>query len=501
MFEIGDHRWDEQRESIMARELPARLIDVGAEFATNPPRLCNTSEMAENVEYMTLSHCWGKLSIFTLNKTNFEALQNLIPVDQLPKTFQDAILITRKMGHKFLWIDSLCILQDDLEDWEREAAKMASVYAFSSLNIAATAATDGRVGCFFDRDVARVQRCRVKALVDGREKVYDCVEDSWDRDIEQAPLNSRGWVLQEQVLAPRTIHFAASQLYWSCNNNRANEALPDGLPWYDGFQKEIGGHYFWERLVNLYSNRLLTKEEDKLVAISGLARWQQRLSQDEYLAGLWKKQFVRQLVWNVSREQEHSLVPSRPKVYRAPSWSWASIDGSLKIGYIPLGRTLIHPACTLLDVHMLLASYDPLGLLKNGSYVRLRGNLGRTIFLPSDDPTAQASTKTAIAAFELKGYATPDVELFDVRNDHYCMPVSIHKRRGGGWYAEGPLLTPTGQETGQLRRVGHFVLNQAYRSGLINLLLGKESRVKGAHYERTDGVDEQGRKRYIFTMI
>jgi hypothetical protein len=207
----------------------------------------------------------------------------------------------------------------------------------------------------------------------------------------------------------------------------------------------MGAHYFWERLVSLYSNRLLTKEEDKLIAISGLARWQQRLSPDEYLAGLWKKQFVRQLDWKVSREQEHSLAPSRPKVYRAPSWSWASIDGPLTIGYTSLGRKLIHPACTLLDVHMLLASHDPLGLLEKGSYVRLRGNLGRTKFLPSDDPTAQASIKTAIAvaAFELEGYATPDVELFDVRNDHYCMPVSIHKRRGGGWHTEGPLLTPT----------------------------------------------------------
>jgi hypothetical protein len=100
------------------------------------------------------------------------------------------------------------------------------------------------------------------------------VEDSWDRDIEQAPLNSHGWVLQEQLLAPRTIHFIASQLSWSCNETpRANETLPDGLPWYDGFQKQIGGHYFWERLVILYSNRLLTKDEDKLIAISGLARW------------------------------------------------------------------------------------------------------------------------------------------------------------------------------------------------------------------------------------
>jgi hypothetical protein len=168
---VGDHRWDEPRESIMARQLPARLIDVGAEFATNPPRLCNTGEMAEIVEYMTLSHCWGKLSIFTLNKTNFKALQDVILVDQLPKTFQDAILITRRMGHKFLWIDSLCILQDDLEDWGREAVKMASISAFSSLNIAATAATDGRVERFFDRDVARVQRCRVKALGNGHEKV------------------------------------------------------------------------------------------------------------------------------------------------------------------------------------------------------------------------------------------------------------------------------------------------------------------------------------------
>jgi hypothetical protein len=160
----------------------------------------------------------------------------------------------------------------------------------------------------------------------------------------------------------------------------------------------------------------------------------------------------------------------------------------------------------LLKAHILLASHDPLGPLEKGSHVRLRGNLGRIKFPPSDDPTAQASTKTAIAvaAFELEGYATPDVELFGVRNNHYCMPVSIHKRKLRGWHAEGPLLTPTGLKVGQLRRVGHFVHNQEYDVGLktlLPLLLGMGTRMKKAHYERTDRVDEQGRKRYIFTMV
>lgn len=110
-----------------------------------------------------MSHCWGGVAFNSLTKANFSSFREIIPVSTLSKTFQNAIYIARYIGIEYIWIDSLCIIQDDLEDWRRESSLMATVYGGSHINLAASGASNGNVGCFFKRQAS--WRCQVEATI------------------------------------------------------------------------------------------------------------------------------------------------------------------------------------------------------------------------------------------------------------------------------------------------------------------------------------------------
>jgi hypothetical protein len=155
--------------------IPSRLIDIGQSHTNDQIRLC-TTDIPPDIQYMTLSHCWGQPKFLTLTQSNLESLRKAIDFQGLTKTFQDAVNITRQFGFRYLWIDSLCIIQGGEEDWPVEAGHMSSIYRGSSLNIAATGAQNGHDGLFFSRKVGLVQRVLVKlgveedlfAAIDGR---------------------------------------------------------------------------------------------------------------------------------------------------------------------------------------------------------------------------------------------------------------------------------------------------------------------------------------------
>lgn len=133
------------------RTLPSRVIDVGPPDGKTPPRLCDTN--GEPGDYIALSHCWGGKQPLVTTKNNICSMKTFIPWGELPNTFQDAITVTRTLGLKYIWIDSLCIVQDDAQDWEREAAKMALIFEAAYVTIAATAASNGSV-CLFSEFVS-----------------------------------------------------------------------------------------------------------------------------------------------------------------------------------------------------------------------------------------------------------------------------------------------------------------------------------------------------------
>ena len=142
--------------------LLTRLICLDLAKSGVQPRLCLSNSLPPDSEYCKLSHYWGRVVIKTLQRENIQLFQEEIPADGLTKTFKDVILAASRLGFQYVWIDSLCIIQDNSEDWEREASMMADVYAGSKLNFAATAAKDGRRGMLFKRDQQHYRPCLIK---------------------------------------------------------------------------------------------------------------------------------------------------------------------------------------------------------------------------------------------------------------------------------------------------------------------------------------------------
>ncbi|WAO92641.1 HET domain-containing protein [Fusarium falciforme] len=185
------------------------------------------------VRYAALSHCWGDIQPLKLLQNNLHTLVHGIPLGDLPKSFQDAVHTVRMLGIQYLWIDSLCIIQDSKKDWDVVSSLMTYVYGGSMLNIAAAASNDCMGGLFQNRQSSYLGPCllsvasrdRVSIL---RYQLYD--RNLWNAEFESAKLNTRAWVVQERMLSPRTLAFTKTQLFWECRCKRACDEFPSGYP-------------------------------------------------------------------------------------------------------------------------------------------------------------------------------------------------------------------------------------------------------------------------------
>ena len=160
--------------------------------------------------YMALSHRWGIAHVLSTKQDNIQSHYAGIPIADLPRTFQDAVFVCSTIGLSFIWIDSLCIIQDDDKDWEREAEMMGDVYANAFCTISATAAEGSTDGFLKPRELTapiRLDQSHPFFVTDGA---------NVREDVNKSNLNSRGWVFQERYLSPRILHFAKSQVYWEC---------------------------------------------------------------------------------------------------------------------------------------------------------------------------------------------------------------------------------------------------------------------------------------------
>lgn len=158
--------------------LPTRILDLKTQGPGNDLRLVTTDNLS--ARYMTLSHCWGESQPLITTSENIRQREKNIVFNDLPRTFRDAVTVTREMRIRYLWIDCLCIIQGDKDDWELESSRMADVYSNSYLNIAATKAEDCHGGIFKEWDVRRSWPLRTKtrsgATVFCRESEVDCLD-------------------------------------------------------------------------------------------------------------------------------------------------------------------------------------------------------------------------------------------------------------------------------------------------------------------------------------
>lgn len=201
--------------------LPTRLLYVGA--VDDPPdllRLDLGSQLQAGTKYIALSHRWGddfdkEEKTIRTSQENVDARLKKFSLSDLPKTFQDAVEATRQLRIPYLWIDSLCIVQhgDEGKDWRREFKRMETVFSAAYCTIAATSAKNGNTG--FLKRAWNTESLYVESAAGQKFYVSTDIDD-FDIDVGKAELNRRAWVLQESVLARRTIHFTAKQIYFEC---------------------------------------------------------------------------------------------------------------------------------------------------------------------------------------------------------------------------------------------------------------------------------------------
>jgi len=328
--------------------LPTRLIHIINDETCTHPTLRLVTTRGQRGQYLSLSHCWGTLRPECI--TTCDSLQrNLteIPWDSLPLTFQEAAIFTARLGFRFLWIDSMCIIQDDIDDWRREAANMADIYSNSFLTIAATHGSDGSKGLFSkippEFEAFSIPRTGLKSEVYFRQNLdhFEVFNESMvigkQTFADIFPLMFRAWTFQELQLSRRSVYFLRSEVQWECLEAKRCECHPETQPTtktlltYESRNIDLRKAPWMLNVVKFYVARALSFSRDKLPALAGLARKFERMNPElgRYCVGLWEKTLKTDFCWHVDR-RFNSVFKKRPAPWRAPTWSWASIDEAIE---------------------------------------------------------------------------------------------------------------------------------------------------------------------------
>lgn len=375
--------------------LPTRVISVGSE--TTLPRLYVPEEGIRG-QYAALSHCWGGGVLLKTTTTNIEEHQHGIPEDRLPKTFLDAIYIARKLRIPFLWIDSLCIMQDAHEDWARESGRMGSYYSGAILTIAADCAADSSKGCLKGRPGEAWNSVRIEKHQSGlRNDVHVRIAPRESREglghtfkprakpndlLPESHLKKRAWALQEWFLSRRIVHFTDEEMVWECQQESLCECSTEDethrfrevrkTPFKSLVEDFPALYEQWMGIVREFSKRSITHETDRLPAISGVAEVFSKETKDEYVCGVWKN-CPATLIW--SPDLTAGLTLRQDKFY-APSWSWASIATPIRKTYLREKENGDY--CTLaevLDIDSAPETTNRFGPVKKYAKLTIRGHV------------------------------------------------------------------------------------------------------------------------------
>jgi hypothetical protein len=354
--------------------LPSRLIDV-TRLSEKLVRVCENLD--EPVPFTALSHRWlnGEMPEWVTKKNNLPQRLTWFSSDAFAKSIKDAFQVTVDLGIKYIWIDSICIVQDDRLDWKREASQMASIYTNSKVTIFADSALDDSKGFLGQRKLCSPYHpVALKAIRKGDTREISTIvryayeapyklskqeqsevevklesnmyQDhkslSFRQDIIQSHLSNRGWILQERLLARRSLHFGQSQIYWECPSLIASEygdTIEDEWlqKWIHNAREVLIGsdksekvaRASWKNIVSTYTRMKLTRSSDRLPAISGIAKVFSTYLTDNYYFGTWSKTLHEDLMWQVDDQLSVAFgreTSSTSRLDQYPSWSWASVN-------------------------------------------------------------------------------------------------------------------------------------------------------------------------------
>jgi hypothetical protein len=356
------------------------LINVGNE--TQKPFLVDRPSASGHIQWLSLSYCWGQNPSLELTLDSMDTLKNGFDLSKFDPTIRDAIFVARALEIPYIWIDSLCIVQDkDGKEWKEEAPKMNEIYGGSTVTLVAANSSSVMDGSLKDRQSEYISILPLETpggeASDTRSRARVYLSPEWDEneDSTKGPWDRRGWTMQEGLLSSRLLYYKSSQIMWKCSeeerfergvtkslehlvtrNQRALNDMSFGsgwlweqetfvklkrfrdyLPSQPGYPLRPEPEIFrlWYELIEEYSPRQFTDISDRLIAFSGLAKVFGNIIQCndyDYVAGLWKPDLIRGLIWHTDGAR---LIPRRsPQSMLAadktfPSWSWASVGFEL----------------------------------------------------------------------------------------------------------------------------------------------------------------------------
>ncbi|KAF8859341.1 HET-domain-containing protein [Acephala macrosclerotiorum] len=479
-------------------------------------RLVETADWAkgvERVEYATLSHCWGGIDFLKLTTRMLDTFKTSVPFDLLTRTFRDAINVTLDLGLRYIWIDSLCIIQDSVQDWDIEAGRMSSVYGGSSINIAASGARDGSEGLFLKPPNFIGGAYFPPSFITAPYAV--ALFGLYSSGIPNTHLASRAWAFQERLLSPRTLHFGKTELFWECRTHDACESFPNVFPaaLKDRHIRPRKSMYeIWPQIVEMYSMCSVTLSKDKLVALAGVARIAENESGDDYLAGLWRSKMEVALCWMAKK----ATVRPKHGPYRAPTWSWASVDGGVYYSFED-GEGL-EKLSRILDVWVSPLGPDNFGQISGGvltlgcsamlaatltlrhfALVKINAT-GKNIKIGGRSDEHYEGSEYTSHNEDQDVIVVPMVKI----TWHSEIPIgNVNQKLQGLAGIRGLLLQPTMSKQGEFRRVGSFII---YSSKCEYELFGAALEELGPRTAReccaeTRVDPETGKEQYVITII
>ncbi|KAF2435572.1 HET-domain-containing protein [Tothia fuscella] len=349
--------------------LPDRVLDIDTD-QNSSVRLVETRNQRAN--YLALSYRWGSRENFTTTEATYAARKAGIQWNSMPALIRDTITIARRLSIRYVWIDALCIIQGSVSDWEIQSVKMGDIYTNAYITLAAASADSVHDNILSER-AKKWQGTTFNIPELGQ---ISCRRPTfaWNHySGEVGEIATRAWTMQERLLSSRVLTYTDAAIRMECLTCSTFDCQ---MPMLEGITN-LGAprddfRNDWQTLVQWYSTRNVTNPNDRLPAISALARQIRNASGWSYTAGLWAETFPQGLCWSVSGERAADSFGT----FVAPSWSWASLNGPVKwVGQFNADVTTktIRWDAKVVDVSVKVKGQNDLGTVEMGSSILLQG--------------------------------------------------------------------------------------------------------------------------------